>query len=207
MKALKSWFSRLSRSPPSRRRRSTGRSRGQGKGACPAASVALADKLRPLAKGEVAALAVAKTPKLATPVAFAGPDGQKLSLADFKGRAVLLEPMGDLVRALPRGNAGARQAAGRGRRAEIRGGDRQRRHRAGGAGGKIPRRDRRLASHSATPTIAATRSRRCALAGKALGLPTSLLIDAEGCEIGVVAGPANWTSPDALAAVKALEGG
>jgi len=45
------------------------------------------------------------------------------------------------------------------------------------------------------------------LAGKALGLPTSLLIDAEGCEIGVVAGPANWTSPDAVAAVKVLEGG
>jgi Redoxin len=45
------------------------------------------------------------------------------------------------------------------------------------------------------------------LSGKALGLPTSLLIDKEGCEIGVVAGPANWDSPDAVAAVAALRGG
>ena len=45
------------------------------------------------------------------------------------------------------------------------------------------------------------------LAGKALGLPTSLLIDNDGCELGVVAGPANWDSPDAVAAVAALRGG
>ena len=45
------------------------------------------------------------------------------------------------------------------------------------------------------------------LAGKALGLPTSLLIDKDGCEIGVVAGPANWGSAGALAAAKALQGG
>ena len=34
------------------------------------------------------------------------------------------------------------------------------------------------------------------LSGQALGLPTSLLIDREGCEIGVVAGPANWDLPE-----------
>ena len=45
------------------------------------------------------------------------------------------------------------------------------------------------------------------LAGKALGLPTSLLIDKDGCEVGVVAGPANWDKPDAVAAVAALKGG
>ena len=43
------------------------------------------------------------------------------------------------------------------------------------------------------------------LAGKALGLPTSLLIDKDGCEVGVVAGPANWDKPDAVAAVAALK--
>ena len=45
------------------------------------------------------------------------------------------------------------------------------------------------------------------LAGKALGLPPSLLIDKDGCEVGVVAGPANWDKPDAVAAVAALKGG
>ena len=37
-----------------------------GKVACPAASAAVADRVRPLAKGEIAALAVPKTPSLAT---------------------------------------------------------------------------------------------------------------------------------------------
>ena len=45
------------------------------------------------------------------------------------------------------------------------------------------------------------------LAGKALGLPTSLLIDKQGCELETVAGPANWDSRDALEVVKALAGG
>ena len=45
------------------------------------------------------------------------------------------------------------------------------------------------------------------VAGTALGLPTSVLIDKEGCQLGAVAGAAKWDSDDALAAVKALAGG
>jgi hypothetical protein len=33
------------------------------------------------------------------------------------------------------------------------------------------------------------------------------LIGADGCEIGVMAGPAEWDSPEALAVVKAAIGG
>ena len=43
--------------------------------------------------------------------------------------------------------------------------------------------------------------------GKALGLPVTMLIDREGCEIGVVAGAANWDSTDALSLIDALKGG
>jgi len=39
--------------------------------------------------------------------------------------------------------------------------------------------------------------------GKALGMPTSLLVDGSGCEIASLAGPAEWASPDALALVQA----
>ena len=60
-----------------------------GKGACPAPSVAVADRLRPLAHGEIAALAVAKTPHPAPALSFAT-NGDKRTLADFHGRAVLL---------------------------------------------------------------------------------------------------------------------
>jgi hypothetical protein len=40
-------------------------------------------------------------------------------------------------------------------------------------------------------------------AGRGFGLPTTLLVDGKGCEIGSVAGPAEWASPDALALLRA----
>ena len=41
------------------------------------------------------------------------------------------------------------------------------------------------------------------IAGKALGLPTTLLIDGSGCELGTIAGPAEWASDDALNLMRA----
>jgi hypothetical protein len=40
-------------------------------------------------------------------------------------------------------------------------------------------------------------------AGKAFGMPTTLLIDGNGCEIGEMAGPAEWSTPDGVALVRA----
>ncbi len=40
-------------------------------------------------------------------------------------------------------------------------------------------------------------------AGLALGMPTTLLIDSEGCELGHLAGPAEWDSPDAIELIEA----
>ena len=59
----------------------------------------------------------------------------------------------------------------------------------------------------ATPTRARDSFESLRVAGKALGLPTSLLIDKDGCELGVVAGPVDWDSDDAGKVVKALKGG
>src|SRR6476660_7580616 len=39
--------------------------------------------------------------------------------------------------------------------------------------------------------------------GKALGMPTSLLVAAKGCEIATIAGPAEWASDDAVKLIKA----
>ncbi|MBI3434957.1 MAG: TlpA family protein disulfide reductase [Proteobacteria bacterium] len=41
------------------------------------------------------------------------------------------------------------------------------------------------------------------VAGKAVGLPTTVLIDGNGCDIAYLAGPAEWASKDAVALVKA----
>jgi thiol-disulfide isomerase/thioredoxin len=40
-------------------------------------------------------------------------------------------------------------------------------------------------------------------AGKVVGLPTTILVDAKGCELGLMAGPAEWDSPDAIALIQA----
>jgi thiol-disulfide isomerase/thioredoxin len=43
-------------------------------------------------------------------------------------------------------------------------------------------------------------------AGKAFGMPTTVLIDPAGCEIASLAGPAEWASEDALKLLRAALG-
>ncbi|MPZ39926.1 MAG: redoxin family protein [Rhizobiales bacterium] len=42
--------------------------------------------------------------------------------------------------------------------------------------------------------------------GKAFGMPTTILVDGAGCEIGTLAGPAEWASADAVKLVSAALG-
>src|SRR6185437_10538240 len=42
--------------------------------------------------------------------------------------------------------------------------------------------------------------------GRAFGMPTTILVDPKGCEIGTIAGPAEWASEDALKLIKAALG-
>ena len=42
--------------------------------------------------------------------------------------------------------------------------------------------------------------------GKAFGMPTTLLIDRNGCELGTLAGPAEWASEDAVKLIEAALG-
>jgi thiol-disulfide isomerase/thioredoxin len=41
---------------------------------------------------------------------------------------------------------------------------------------------------------------------RALGMPTTLIIDPAGCELGYLAGPAEWASEDALRLMRAALG-
>jgi len=43
--------------------------------------------------------------------------------------------------------------------------------------------------------------------GWAFGMPTTVLVDPRGCDLAVLAGPAEWTSEDALKLVTAALGG
>lgn len=40
--------------------------------------------------------------------------------------------------------------------------------------------------------------------GRAFGMPTTLLVDPAGCEIGSIAGPAEWASNDAIKLIDAI---
>ena len=42
--------------------------------------------------------------------------------------------------------------------------------------------------------------------GRAFGMPTTLLIDPHGCELGTIAGPAEWASDDAVKLIQAALG-
>ena len=39
--------------------------------------------------------------------------------------------------------------------------------------------------------------------GRALGMPTSVLVDGQGCEIATISGPAEWDSDDAVKLISA----
>ena len=171
---------------------------------CPTAK-ATAARLAPLAHGEVAALNVNKNPKPAVDISFAGADGKKLSLADFKGRNVLLNlwatwcvPCRAEMPALDRLQA-----------------------KLGGADFEVvavnidtSRLDRPKAfldgmgvkSLNRYADSSADSFEALKVAGKALGLPTSLLIGPDGCELAVMAGPAQWDSDDAAKVVTAMVG-
>jgi thiol-disulfide isomerase/thioredoxin len=173
---------------------------------CPADSARLAARLAPFAKGELAALQVAGEPHRAIDIAFEGDDGAKLTLADFKGRAVLLNlwatwciPCRMEMPALDR-----LQAA------------------KGGPGFQVvavnvdtARLEKRAAfldsvgvkalARYADPSGDAFETLR--KDGKALGLPVTLVIDRNGCELGVVEGGAKWDSAEAKALVETLTSG
>jgi len=170
-------------------------------GVC-AAAASTTQELAPLARGEVAALSVAKRPREATPLSFTGADDAPLSLAAFKGRTVLLNlwatwcvPCREEMPSLDRLQA-----------------------RLGGADFEVvainidtTRLDRRQAflKEAGVEKLAFFADRSADVfqtlkkAGKVVGLPTTLLIDPDGCELGVMPGPADWASEDAARLVKA----
>lgn len=167
-----------------------------GAGAHCAASAAVAQRIAPFAKGEVAALAVSKSPRPAAEVAFDSPDGKRLTLEDFRGRAILL-------------NLWATWCAPC--RAEMPALDRLQQE-LGGESFEVvtvnidtARLERREAFWKETgishlkfyvdPKADIFQSLK--RAGKVVGLPTTILIDSKGCELGLMAGPAEWDSPDA----------
>jgi thiol-disulfide isomerase/thioredoxin len=170
-----------------------------------AASRPLAQRLLPLARGEVAALGVLSTPHLLPSLRFEDSDGKMRELADFKGQAVLVNlwatwcvPCRKEMPALDRlqGELGGRDFAVVAVNIDTTRLDNRRRflEEAG---------IHRLAFY-ADPKAEIFQILKGT--GTTIGLPTTLLIDKAGCQVASLAGPAEWASPDAVELIRALIG-
>jgi thiol-disulfide isomerase/thioredoxin len=164
-------------------------------------SAAVAERLKPLAKGAVAAVSVGTSPKIAPEVAFFGPDGGDRSFSDLKGRWTLVNlwatwcvPCREEMPALD-----ALQAKFGGERFEVV---------AINVDTRNPDKPRTWLLENGIHKLAYYADPSGKLlqvlqrSGHVVGLPTSLLIGPDGCEVAILKGPAAWASPDAFAFIE-----
>jgi thiol-disulfide isomerase/thioredoxin len=173
----------------------------QGDPACRGA-VDIARKIAPLAHGEVAALTMATAPLRLPDLAFEGADGKSKKLSDWRGKTVLVNlwatwcvPCRKEMPALER-----LQTKLEGPNFEV-------------VAINIDTRDSEKPKNflkEANLTRLGFFSDEKAKVfqdlksiGRALGMPTSVLVDAQGCEIATIAGPAEWDSDDAVKLITA----
>jgi thiol-disulfide isomerase/thioredoxin len=171
--------------------------------ACTAAAE-IAHRLQPFARGEVAALTLSQNPQRLPDLAFFGDGGKPIKLSDFRGRTVLLNLWATWCvpcrKEMPALDQLARQTGDKFEVVAI----------------NLDTRDRekpkRFLAEIGVSKLAYYEDpsggvfQTLKSIGRAPGLPTSILIDGAGCEIGYLAGPAEWASADALALVRAAGG-
>ena len=161
------------------------------------AAVDIAQRIAPLARGEIAALTVAQRPFRLPELSFEGADGRQHQLKDWRGRFVLLNLWATWCvpcrKEMPALDALEEKLGGQDFQVVA---------------VNIDTRDpdkpkawikevgiKRLA-YFADPQAKVFQDLKAA--GRAFGMPTTLLIDREGCEIANLAGPAEWASEDAV---------
>jgi thiol-disulfide isomerase/thioredoxin len=167
-----------------------------------AGAVELARHLAPLARGEVAAFTVAEQSLRLPDLAFRDATGAERHLADWRGRTVLLNlwatwcvPCRKEMPALDalEGKLGGPAFEVVAVNIDTRDADKPRTWlKEVGVG--------RLAYYADT---SAKVFQDLKMVGRAAGMPTTVLVDRAGCEIGTIAGPAEWASEDALKLVTA----
>ena len=182
-----------------------GAARNEESAACPG-SAAVSAKLDPLARGEVAALGLSATPQPMPALAFKKPDGSAASLADFRGRTVLVNLWATWCvpcrREMPALNTLEKDIGGKDFEVVAVNIDTRNPDRI--AAFLDENGIDRLARY-ADPSAGILQTLKGE--GLALGLPTSILVDRQGCRIGTLAGAAEWASEDAKALIKAAMGG
>jgi thiol-disulfide isomerase/thioredoxin len=168
-------------------------------------TIATAERMAPFARGEVAAMTAARRPIRLPDLTFRDGAGTERRLSDWQGRTVLFNlwatwcvPCRKEMPALDE-----LQAKLGGRDFEV-------------VAVNIDTRDpdkprawlkevgiERLAYYTDTSAKVFQELKQV---GKAWGMPTTVLVDGAGCEIGTLAGPAEWASDDAIKLVNAALG-
>ena len=168
------------------------------------ASLETAAGLKELATGEVAAFLPAQKPLSLADLSFAAPDGSKVSIGDMKGKTLLV-------------NLWATWCAPC--RKEMPALDELQKE-MGGADFEVvavnldrggPDKPKAFLEEIGVTNLAyysdATNKvfNDLRTKARATGLPTTLLVSPEGCELGTLYGPAEWASPDAKALITAAQ--
>ncbi len=165
-------------------------------------AVELAKKVAPFARGEVAAVAPAKAPLKLPTLAFHDASGAPKTLDDFRGRTVLLNlwatwcvPCRKEMPALEaleqkKGSADFQVVAVN---IDTRDTDKPKSWLKEIGVEKL--------SYYADPSAKVFQELKGI--GRAFGMPTTMLVDPNGCEIATIAGPAEWASDDALKLIDA----
>jgi len=165
-------------------------------------AVALAQKLESLTRGEVAALNVAKAPLKIPILAFADASGRPLTLADWRGKTVLLNLWATWCvpcrQEMPTLDALEGKLGGPNFQVVALNIDTRDPEKA-----KTFLKDIGVSHLSYYADGSAKSFQDLKSVGRAFGMPTTLLVDPNGCEIGTIAGPADWASPDALKLIQA----
>ncbi len=171
-------------------------------GAAWAPAVATAGRIAPLAHGEVAALTVARAPFRVPDLAFKDAEGHERTLKDWRGRTILLNLWATWCvpcrKEMPALDALERELGGP--HFEVI---------AVNIDTRDPAKPLAFLKETGVTHLAyysdpsAKVFQDLKLAGKAFGMPTTLLISRAGCEIGEMAGPAEWASADGVKLVSA----
>jgi len=168
-------------------------------------AVTLAKKLAPFARGEVAAVNVASKPLKLPDLSFQDASGKPMTLAAWRGRTVLLNLWATWCvpcrKEMP--TLDALQAKLGGPDFEVV---------AINIDTRDPGKPKTFLSEIGVQKLAyyadpdAKAFQDLKAIGRAFGMPTTLLVDQHGCELGTIAGPAEWASDDALKLVRAALG-
>src|ERR1700720_3500373 len=166
------------------------------------AAVDLSRKVAPLAHGEVAALAMATAPLRLPDLAFDDADGKPKKLSDWHGRTVLVNlwatwcvPCRKEMPALDR-----LQTKLGGKDFEVV---------AINIDTRDPEKPKSFLKDANLTRLTYFSDQKAKVfqdlkaIGRALGMPTSVLVDGRGCEIATIAGPAEWGSDDAIKLITA----